>query len=159
MKLIQIPYEKSSMTNFHIQRSIFREITILKTSKLLKFEKDFCCDLHDITFVCTYSNIWLEISGILGPDFSRIFRIRFFSWIFFLRDLRGRGSNSRPFCSLWSQKFLHQSFCYLEEAGVHEKGKKPTFWREITLLEKNIFNKNCSEMNKFFWENYFSGIF
>ena len=29
-------------------------------------------------------------------------------------------SNSMPFCSFYYQTILHQSFCLLEEAGVHE---------------------------------------
>ena len=56
--------------------------------------------------------------------------------------------NTRPFCSFCYQTVLHQSFCYLAEAGRYEKCKKHTFLALITIFLKNVINKNCSEFNK-----------
>ena len=57
-------------------------------------------------------------------------------------------SNSRPFWPLCYQIALHQSFCLLEEAGVHEKCKKHTFMALITIFLKNVINKKCSQLNE-----------
>ena len=54
----------------------------------------------------------------------------------------------------------------MEECGVHEKckkhaflGKKLTFLGLIIILDKNVFNKNCSQLKKKnFKKNFFSGI-
>ena len=62
------------------------------------------------------------------------------------------------FCPLLLHK-LYKQFGLLEEAGAHEKCKKHTFFGQITILEKNVFNKNCSQLkNKKNQKNYFPGI-
>ena len=43
--------------------------------------------------------------------------------------------------------------------GRYEKCKKHTFFGFITILEENLFNKNCSQLkNKKFKKNFFPGI-
>ena len=37
-------------------------------------------------------------------------------------------------------------FGLLEEAGAHEKCKKHTSFGKIIILEKNLFNKSCSQL-------------
>ena len=54
------------------------KMAILKTSKLLKITENFFLWFINHTRACSNSNICPKIPGISYPDFSRIFRIRFF---------------------------------------------------------------------------------
>ena len=50
-------------------------------------------------------------------------------------------------------------FGLLAEAGRYEKCKKHTFFGFITILEENLFNKNCSQLkNKKSKKKFFPGI-
>ena len=46
----------------------------------------------------------------------------------------------------------------MEEGGAHEKCQKHTFFGQITILEKNVFNKNCSQLKNKNLKKNFPGI-
>ena len=55
------------------------EISIPKMLKLVKITENFCFASEINPKWCILFKIWSKIPGFLYPDFSRIFRIRFFS--------------------------------------------------------------------------------
>ena len=69
----------------HISRRIFKKfshlvskIEIPKMLKLVKITEIFCFASEINLFLCILTKIWSKLPGFLHPDFSRIFRIRFF---------------------------------------------------------------------------------
>ena len=89
------------------------------------------------SFVVSILDIWPKITKIWYPDFSRIFRIRFFP-----EKISCRGSNSLPtFCPLLLHK-LYMQFGLVAEGGRYEICKKHTFfWVNNYFRKKLILQK------------------
>ena len=84
----------------------------------------------DLLYFMHINKIWSKIPGIFNPDFSRIFRIRFFSRKKRVREVAG-GCGRSIFSPIFYQ-YIYISYFILiylvAEAGRYEKCKKLVFY-------------------------------
>ena len=126
-----------------------------KMTKLVKITKKIYIFKQNSTLYCPNSisdHKYRKFHIRIFPGFSGS---GFFPEIFLVRTCTR--SNSLPFCSPILLHKLYMQFGLLAEAGRYEKCKKHTFFGFITILEENLFNKNCSQLkNKKFKKKIFS---